>query len=224
MPSHLLIPNQIKAVIFDMDGVIIDTHAAFYRCMINWAEAKGLGLTREMLMNWGSLDSTQFWSRMKTEFHLQEDIETLISSYDKGGEMREYSKIGLMAGLVDLLDRLRDHGICTAVATSGRQFRMSHVLDHFNIRRKFDAVFCNDDIQNPKPDPEIYLLAVAKLDCSVSECLVIEDSSNGIRSARAAGMTCFAHTRNGSNWENLDDANARFDSFDELVIEDGASY
>jgi beta-phosphoglucomutase-like phosphatase (HAD superfamily) len=170
-------------------------------------------------MSWGSLDSTQFWNRMKTEFHLQEDIETLISSYSKEGEMREYSKIGLMTGLVDLLDRLRECRILTAVATSGRQFRVNHVLDHFHIRCKFDGVFCNDDIQNPKPDPEIYLFAASKLSCSVNECLVIEDSYNGILSARSAGMTCFAHTRNKSNWENLDDADELFDSFDELVIE-----
>lgn len=220
----MLIPSRIRAVIFDMDGVIIDTHDAFYRCMINWAEAKGLGLTLEKLMSWGSLDSIQFWSRMKTEFHLQEDIETLISSYSKEDEMREYSKIGLMSGLVGLLDKLRGNGIYTAVATSGRQFRVSHVLDHFNIRCKFDGVFCNDDIQNPKPDPEIYLFAASKLSCSVNECLVIEDSRNGIRSARSAGMTCFAHTRNKCNWENLNDADEAFDSFDELVIENGERY
>ncbi len=215
---RLLIPSRVRAVIFDMDGVIINTHDAFYRCIIKWAEARGLVLTREKLMNWGSLDSNQFWSRMKIEFHLREDIETLISSHNKDEEIREYSKIGLMVGLVDFLERLRGHGICTAIATSGRQFRMNYILDHFNIHGKFHAVFCNDDIQNPKPDPEIYLLAASQLNYSVHECLVIEDSRNGIRSARSAGMTCFAHTRNGSNWENLEEANETFDSFDELVI------
>jgi len=211
----------MKAVIFDMDGVIIDTHAAFYRCIIKWAENRCLVLTKEKLMNWGSLDSVQFWSKMKTEFDLQEEIESLISSHNKDEEIKEYSEIGLMPALVDLLDRLRDHGIKTAVATSGGQYRMNHVLDHFDVRRKFDAVFCNEDVKNSKPDPEIYLVAALRLNCSVSRCLVIEDSSNGIRSARAAGMACFAHTRNESNWENLEEADETFASFDELVIEKG---
>ncbi|NHN32828.1 HAD family hydrolase [Paenibacillus agricola] len=180
----------MKAVIFDMDGVIIDSHSVAYQLLHETANNYGCNLSIEEIKRWGSLSSRQYWQKVKQEFKLSQDLSELINTYDVDREISLYGGIGLVPGVRSLLEDLQENEIHTALATSASRKRMNAVLDIFNIGRLFDKCLCDEDVSLSKPDPEIYVNASSKLTLRPSECVVIEDSNNGKIAAQRAGMKC----------------------------------
>jgi len=93
-----------------------------------------------------------------------------------------------------LLRRVKAMGLTTGLATMSYRYQVDEVLDVLDVRGALDAVVTRDDVDRPKPDPEIYLLLARRLGVAPARCLVVEDSLPGVRSALAAGMTCVAAT------------------------------
>ncbi|SFM18485.1 haloacid dehalogenase superfamily, subfamily IA, variant 3 with third motif having DD or ED/haloacid dehalogenase superfamily, subfamily IA, variant 1 with third motif having Dx(3-4)D or Dx(3-4)E [Paenibacillus sp. 1_12] len=180
----------MKAVLFDMDGVIIDSHSVAGQLLHEAANNLGCNLSVKEIQLWGSLSSRQFWQKIKQEFKLSQDITELIHTYDVDREINLYREIGLVAGVRKLLEDLKEHGIYTALATSASRKRMNAVLDIFSIEQLFDKCLCDEDVSVSKPDPEIYLKACSELALKPNECVVIEDSTNGKTAAHQAGMKC----------------------------------
>jgi haloacid dehalogenase superfamily, subfamily IA, variant 3 with third motif having DD or ED/haloacid dehalogenase superfamily, subfamily IA, variant 1 with third motif having Dx(3-4)D or Dx(3-4)E len=180
----------MEAVIFDMDGVLIDSHSIAIRLLCEAANRYGCSLTSDEIRTWGSLSSRQFWNKVKDDFQLPHELNELIQSYDVDREIELYKELELIPGVRDLLNDLRQRGIKTALATSASSKRMNAVLDIFKIRDRFDHCVCDDEVKASKPNPQIFLLAASKLRVDPSVCVVIEDSRNGLLAAKAAGMKC----------------------------------
>jgi beta-phosphoglucomutase len=180
---------MLKAVIFDMDGVIIDSHPAhreawrvFLRNLgrtVSDAELDFVldGRKRgEILCHFlGALseDEIREYGEQKDKFFRQHSLE-----------------INLIPGVVELLSQLRNAAIATAVATSASENRTRRVLDQLQLARSFDIVVSGNDVVCGKPDPEIYRVTCQKLGTSPDCALAIEDAVSGIRAARAAGLMC----------------------------------
>lgn len=196
----------MEAVIFDMDGVLIDSHSIAIRLLREAANRYGCNLTSEDIRSWGSLSSRQFWTKVKDDFHLPQELNELIQSYDVDREIELYREIELIPGVRDLLNALRGLGIKTALATSASSKRMNAVLDIFEIRGLFDQCVCDNEVKASKPDPEIFLLASSKLEVDPSVCVVIEDSRNGLLAAKSAGMKCIGFKGLAHVQENMDGA------------------
>ena len=178
----------MEAVLFDMDGVVIDSQPVSNQMMRDCAARLELPLDEEDFAAWAGLSGPQFWELMQAKHDLPEPIGFYRGHYDVDEEIRRYASLTPVAGLVDLLGRLAD--VPRALATSGSAYRMNAVLDLFGLQDLFAAKVSVDDVTESKPNPEIFLLAAERLSVRPERCVVIEDSEHGVEAACRAGMKC----------------------------------
>lgn len=179
----------MKAVLFDMDGVVVDNLPYHVDAWLLFCERHNIPLTREVfyreLNGMNSKDTFEWFyqkemSRVEVEV-LEEEKEILYRGFYK-----EHMKPA--AGLVTFLKALRAHGIKTALATSAGPGNIDFIVDGLGIRDQFDAIIGGAEVRKGKPDSEIYLKAAALVGVDPADCWVIEDSLQGIASGLNAGM------------------------------------
>ena len=179
----------MKAVLFDMDGVVVDNLPYHVDAWLLFCERHNIPLTREVfyreLNGMNSKDTFEWFyqkemSRAEVE-ELEEEKEILYRGFYK-----EHMKPA--AGLVTFIKALRAHGIKTALATSAGPGNIDFIVDGLGIRDQFDAIIGGAEVRKGKPDPEIYLKAAALVGVDPADCWVIEDSLQGIASGLNAGM------------------------------------
>jgi len=141
---------------------------------------------------------------VKKENDLEVDVETLRGSYDLEAEIEKYEEIGLIDGVYDVLRTCRAIGLKTALATSASKKRMTVVLDIFHLHELFDVTVCDDDVTKSKPDPEIFLKAADTLRVKPEDCVVFEDSQNGILAAKSANMATVGYDGSPYSPEELE--------------------
>ncbi|MBI4348550.1 MAG: HAD family phosphatase [Elusimicrobia bacterium] len=188
---------MIRAVVFDMDGVVIDSER-------HWRRAERDYLTEHIRQ---PLDATKlvglsmegFHEALVRDYGLRMDLAEFIRLYrDMARDIYE-RRTALMPGFADLLDALRGDRLSVGLASSSPDEWVNLVLARFALR--FDAVADADDVGGVgKPHPAVYLAACKALSLDPGECVAIEDSRNGIAAAKAAGMACVG-LRNGFNAE-----------------------
>lgn len=187
---------SLAAVIFDFDGVVIDSHHAHERSWFILADQIGESLT------WEQFNST-FGQRNETILPLLGWAEESDTARIKElGDRKEVlyreilAKEGIEAlpGVVALLENLKAAGIPTAVGTSAQRKNIDCAFGLLGISHLFQDVAASEDVSRGKPDPEIFLKAAGKLGADPARCVVIEDAHVGLRAARAAGMKCVGVT------------------------------
>lgn len=183
---------MFKAVIFDMDGIVIDSEHLWEKTERILLHRKGLEYNtdyRNIILGLNQNDSAML---LKKRFNLLDSVDEIISErLDLLLELYE-SELQLNPGITELLDMIERKEACSALATSSPEKVVSYVLDKFGLEKYFDAVLSGDSVAKGKPYPDIYLLAARELGVKTGNCLVIEDSVNGVKSAKNAGMYCIA--------------------------------
>ena len=177
----------MKAVLFDMDGLMFDTERVFVLAWDYVGEKLGLGKTGYMVMKtMGS--NTEGCNRIWREEFPDVDIDAMWG-YTREFLEDYYSRntVTVKKGLYELLDYLKAQKYALAVASSTKREKVEHHLQSANIRGYFDAVIGGDMVEKSKPEPDIYLTAAAALGVSPEECYALEDSRNGLISAHRAG-------------------------------------
>ena len=176
--------NEIKAALFDLDGVVFNTEPQY----------------------------TVFWGEQCREFHpdhpgLEQEIkgQTLVQIYDawfsgpladkqaliteRLNQFEQQMRYDYIAGFTDYIARLRQAGVKTAVVTSSNQPKMQAVYaSRPEFKTLFDAILTSEDFERSKPDPDCYLKAAQRIGVAPTDCVAFEDSFNGLKSGRAAGM------------------------------------
>lgn len=183
---------MIQAVIFDMDGVLFDTERLMKEGWLKAAEKMNFTLTEEHLkqMRGGSRTRNallfQEWYNGKIDYNEGRVLRSqYVDTYVEKYSMPEKK------GLKELLSYLKEENILCAIATSTNRKRASRYWDMTGITDFFAGSVCGDEVTNSKPDPEIFLTAAAKLGISPQNCMIVEDSINGLKAARASGaVTC----------------------------------
>ena len=184
--------NNIKALIFDMDGVIFDTERVYLEGWTKIFKDYGYEMTKDVyisVMGTGRQNVKKVFLDVFgqdlpiNEMYIKKD-EQLMDAISKG-------LVPLKEGAKELLKAAREKGYKTALATSSRRERLDIQLKSKNMEEYFDTIVCGDDISKGKPDPEIFLSACYKLDLKPEECIVIEDSPAGIKGAYDGKMTGF---------------------------------
>ncbi len=182
---------MIKAVIFDMDGVVINSQPIANRLLEATCKNLGVFLTKKELSNLTGASGRRFWEYVKQTYNLPKDISYYQSLYNEDLEISEYKSLSVDKELVNLLGFLSKNKIKIAIASSASKKRMEAVLDQFGIKKYFTVRICDSDVSKSKPDPEIYLLAAEKLKLDPYDCAAVEDTDSGILASTKAGMKCF---------------------------------
>jgi len=176
------------AVVFDMDGLMLDSERALLGCLEHTAQAHGYGISRALLLSLiGSSDAVTR-SRLGDALGAARTDALLADSYARYDGIVQ-AGVPLRPGILELLELLRAHDIPRAVATSTRSPLAQRKLEAAGLLPYFQAVATSSDVAHPKPAPDIYLLAAERLQVAPQACLALEDSPTGVRAALAAGMT-----------------------------------
>ena len=186
--SDILRLAPFEAVIFDMDGTLLDTESVFRTVVFEVCTELGFEMTDavHMSMVGGSHENT---NRLLIEAY---GVTFPYSLFDERCRVimrgRTHSGVPIKPGALELVTELRERNIPTAVATSSRNPHAQHHLTAAGLLHLFDTVVTRDDVVNPKPHPEPYLTAAQRLGVDPLTCLALEDSHAGVRAAHAAGM------------------------------------
>jgi HAD superfamily hydrolase (TIGR01509 family) len=207
----------LGTVIFDMDGVVLDSQAAANRALVEAAAAHGVRLNVSELEDLVGASEEQFWQYVKERYRLPEQVGHYAGSYDENREIASYDQTLLSPGLLELLSELRAAGLQTALATSGSRKRMNAVIELYGLAPWLDVALCREDAARAKPAPDLFLAVVAALRVPPKTCLVIEDSARGIAAARAAGMFVLGFGAYCVSDLHLSEADGRIDGFSGLT-------
>lgn len=205
-----------KAVIFDCDGVIIDSEAPTFELMQADLAAHGLHLTVQQIeTKWigGTVENVAEGARAEGAMLPPDWVEDFYHRLYQ----RLAQDIPLIPGILGVLDALDAAGIPYAVGSNGTLAKMDITLGGQGLLPRFHGhVYSGQALGRPKPAPDLYLHAAAALGVAPADCVVIEDSPPGARAARAAGMRCFGYAAHGANPRLAAEGAVLFATMDDL--------
>jgi sugar-phosphatase len=183
----------IEAVVFDMDGVLIDSEPLWRGVEREVFAGVGIDLAEEDLFATMGVRIADVVERWHARHPWSEPSKEAIAEEIVEGVVRTIREHGvLLEGAVAVVDRVRALGLRVALASSSPMSLIRAVLSLDGLATRFDAVVSGEDEELGKPDPAVYLSAARALLVSPERCLAVEDSINGVRAAKAAGMVCIA--------------------------------
>ena len=183
---------MISAVIFDMDGLMIDSEPlqkeAWQVTLRRYGHEMDDALFGQLL----GLRTSEDAILLRERFSLPVTAEALLRQRTEALFASLPGRVKPMPGLYELLDDLKVRGLCCALATSGEQAYMAMVMRELKLEGAWGTRVVAQDVTRGKPAPDVYLLAAQRLGLPPAQCLVLEDAPNGVAAARAAGMKCVA--------------------------------
>lgn len=212
--------NSDKCIIFDMDGVLIDSEPLHFKFEQEIFNSLGIVVPPKLHESFVGTNSRTLWSIIKKTFNVPDTVSDLMESENSGflKFLRKRESIGPIQGVSEFLERLRYSGFSIILASSSPHEQIDFILDKCNISEYFSVRISGDDVLNGKPDPEIFLLAAKTANFEPENCIVIEDSKNGVNAAVQAGMKCIGYRNPGSGNQDLAAANLIIDDFNSLTI------
>ena len=210
---------NVRAVIWDLDGVIADTGSFHFRAWRELAQGIGLDFSAEDFQRVFGLRNADIIRTVLAPQITAEDLEALAERKEKSYRAKIRHNIKPLPGVLPLLHELREMEFKLAVASSTAPTNIELVLSSLGIRQMFHCLVSGQDVDKGKPDPEVFLLAAAKLGAEPDYCVVIEDAIKGIEAAKAAGMKCIA-VANTHPQPSLAAADLVVDSLEAVTVRD----
>ncbi len=203
---------MLAGVIFDFDGVIVDSHPVHMQAWKTLFRSMGKAVGDEELSFVVEGAKREEILRRFLGDLTPEQIK-LYGAEKEGLYQARASELKLVCGVTEFLGQVEEAGVQSAVATSGSRRRVERTLDAFGLLKRFHTIVTAEDVERGKPDPALFHLAASRLQVDADQILVCEDAVAGVTAARAAGMKCLAIAANGRR-KLLQEAGA------DLVIED----
>jgi HAD superfamily hydrolase (TIGR01509 family) len=182
--------NSIKAIIFDMDGVLIDAKEWHYEALNKALGLFGFSINRhDHLTTYDGLSTKKKLEMLSTEVGFPRELHEFVNEMKQQYTMETiYSLCKPVFNHEYALSRLKSEGFRIAVASNATKQSVDLMMHKSNLERYIEFSLSNEDVTNCKPDPEIYQLAIRKMKLLPEECLAVEDNVNGIKAAEAAGL------------------------------------
>lgn len=208
---------MIELVIFDMDGVLVNSQPIHFKADILTLKSFGVNITQKELEPYAGTSNPDRFAKFKNDFGIKESINQItLTQQGIIFDLIAKQNLELVSGIENLLNDLKVHNLKLAVASSSSYKLVNTILNKLNIINYFDLIVSGEDMANSKPDPCIFLATANKLNISPSNCVVIEDSTNGVLASVAACMKCIGYINITSGNQDLSKADLIIDDFDKI--------
>lgn len=212
---------MINTVIFDMDGVIVDTEPVHRYAYFKHFDELNVRVTDEMFATYTGNSTRNVFQKLKATFEINHEVEDLIQRkraiFNDAFDTKE--DLCLIEGVENLIKNLHANGYELIVASSASKVTIERVFKRFHLHQYFSHIVSGEDFPKSKPHPAIFEHAASLSKFPKNECIVIEDSWNGIESAVAAGIFCVGYNSVNTKMQDLSKANVIVNHFDELTLE-----
>ena len=210
--------NGIQAVIFDMDGLMVDSEPLQTEATISFLKRHGHTFNVDDRSDMVGRKTIEALAMVKQKYQIPMTLEDIFRERESIYLELVHHKLEMQAGLESLLRRLKEAGYAIALASSGYREYVNLVLDKFHLREFFQTMVTGDEAQEGKPSPEIFLMAAKRLGVSPAACLVLEDAQHGVLAAKRAGMRCIAVPNSITEHQDFSLADVVVSSLDEVTI------
>jgi beta-phosphoglucomutase len=209
---------MIRTVIFDMDGVIIDTEPVHHHAFFTQFGELGLTISDEEYAGFLGKSTRNVFQQLKQKYHLGPEIDDLLRRKREIFNERFDTDpdLDLLPGVRALIEDLHQHGVQLVLASSASKGTIARVFNRFGLAPYFTHIVSGEDFEESKPNPAIFLHAAEVSETPVSECIVIEDSANGVAAAKAAGIYCVGYASAHSAGQDIHIADLIIRDFSEL--------
>lgn len=212
---------QLKAVLFDMDGVIVDTEPLHRKAYFKMFETFGMQVSDEMYATFAGASTKRVCDTLISHFGLQESRETLMET--KRAFFKEIfdhdPEFDLLPGVRALIEHYRQNQITMVLASSASMQTITWVFEKFGLDPYFKAKISGADLRESKPHPEIFLKAAELSGFPKEHCMVIEDSTNGVLAAHRAEIFCAGYISPHTEGQHLELANICVSDYCDLEVE-----
>jgi beta-phosphoglucomutase family hydrolase len=209
---------MIKAVIFDMDGVIVDSEPIHIEAEKQVLLKHGVKITTEELRTYTGTTAEFEFNDLIRKYELDTTAKTLFDEKEVIMFRLLEERTEPTKGVIDLIKELKQEGFKLGIATSGHRKLAHYYLRRLGLESFFDTVVCAEDITRSKPDPEIFLKAAQRLGIEPSECVAIEDAKFGVEAAKRAGMRAVGYRNPSSGNQDLSKADWIVSNFSKLDL------
>lgn len=184
--------KNIEAVIFDLDGTLIDSMHVWDQVDIDFLKKRGMEVPNDLFSDLPSGDGLLPMAiYFKEKFKLNDKVEDIISEWNSM-VLDFYSNLNLNKGAAEMISKLHQAKLKLAIGTSNSEVLTKAVLKHNKLEHFFSSIITGCRIERGKPYPDIYLQAAKELNVKAENCLVIEDTLHGVEAAKNAGMKVIA--------------------------------
>jgi HAD superfamily hydrolase (TIGR01509 family) len=180
--------NDVKAIIFDVDGTLVDSMWIWKQVDIDFLKRRKTELPIDLQKDIEGLSYTSTAEYFKERFKLPETVEEIKEEWREMADDFYNNIIPLKAGVKELLQIIRDHNLKIGIATSNSRELVETMMKKHEIGKYFDSIRTSCEVPRSKPFPDVYLQAAKDLDVMPENCLVFEDTVAGATAAKAAGM------------------------------------
>jgi beta-phosphoglucomutase len=208
---------MIKAMIFDMDGVIIDSEPIQEKAWRILLNNHGIKPTKTCLEETRGIPASVNMNRLFPLIKDTKEIQNLINVRREIYQKMFFKNISPVKGLTTFLKKIKKNKILTAIATSSVKDWTDKVLISLNIKKYFDVIVTSEEITHSKPHPEIFIKTANKLNTTPKECLIFEDSIAGVKAAKKSGMKVVLIMTSHKK-EEFKTINFAFNDFTEIKI------
>ncbi len=184
----------MKAVIFDMDGVLVDSEPLHYESDLELLKRLGVTVPEGYLDQFVGVTNAVMWEKITADYSIDKNIEEILNA-QLSLKLKLLKKADLkpIDGIPELLKRIRLTDYPIAVASSSSAIFIKQVLAKIGLDYYFDVFVSGESVPRSKPEPDVFLKAAAALGVNPEDCIVIEDSRNGTLAAKRAGMKCVGY-------------------------------